>query len=193
MKIAFWSETECSGTTSNMLAVAGMFSLLYPQEKVTVRGIEEEETEQMRRRAGRETAVSEICFLDCGSGTSERTYRMLAEASLIVVNLKQDRRDMERFFLEYDHWKMEPLFLLSNYYGHSQYCRTYLERIYRIMPDCICVISHNGEFAQAYRHDTLKKFIAQEYQKAGCMRNELWLAEVEQVAKLLRKHMEQNT
>lgn len=193
MRIAFWSETECSGTTFNMLAVAGMFSLLYPQEKVIVQSIEEEETKRKCRRAGQEAAASEICFMDCGSGMSERKYRMLAEASLVVVNLKQDREDMERLFLENNHWKVEPLFLLGNYYGHSQYCRTYLERTYRIMSDCICVISHNGEFAQAYRHGTLKKFIAREYQKAGCMRNELWLAEVEQVAKLLRRHMEQNT
>lgn len=191
MKIAFWSEDRQSGTTSNMLASAAMMSILCPKIAISMQSLGTSGKPLKDKPAIFEAA--DIYFLDCGNGLDVGRRRVLQQMDMVVVNLKQEKEALDRFFLEDMHVMPNFLLLLGNYYGSSVYNRDYLARVYRIAPEKVGAVYGNSEFSRAYELGRLEPFVKREHIRAQSVRNELLLKELEQFSKqLIKKYEEQN-
>ncbi|MGN0348412.1 MAG: hypothetical protein ACI4DR_02655 [Roseburia sp.] len=177
MKIAFWSVDSRCGTTCNMLAVAAIFSLLYPKTRVVVKNGREAKEKEVRKQED-----ADFFFLDCGAGSYEKKCRILREMDLVIVNLKQEEEHLNRFFLENKHLLSNFYVVLGNYYRQSVYDPRYLEQVYRMCPEKCVVISNNSEFEQACSRRRIRRFIQAEYRQTKSLRNERLLSELTQLA-----------
>lgn len=190
MKIAFWSEDEQSGTTSNMLASAAMISILYPHAEISVQSLS-----VLKNTAGAPKKVQEdsadFCFVDCGAGMDEKKCQILQQMDVVVVNLKQEKESLDRFFMADIHKVPKFLILLGNFHGYDPYNRAYLERVYRIAPESLGVISNNSEFFHAHEIGKVRRFIKAEHGDTTNMRNEQLLEELEQFSKQIIKKLEE--
>lgn len=188
MKIAFWSETEQSGTTSNMLICAAMVAILCPEAEIAVRSLAESAGRPRVKSPKAEQA--DFCFLDCGAGFSNRKCRILRQMDLVVVNIRQENGNLEQFFLRDRHMLTNFFILAGNYYESAQINKAYVERMYRVASEDIGVISNNSELYGAFLLGKTRHFIKSEYGNAKNMRNEKLLVELELVAKQLLKKLE---
>lgn len=136
--------------------------------------------------ADRENGVPEkLCFLDCGSGLDARTRRILKQSEIVVVNLRQEEKELHRFFLEEARFLPGSRILLGNYCGESRFDRTYLERVYRVEPERILVLSENTEFDYARACGRMAGFVSRENRKPGSLRNQMFLEELKAISQSL--------
>lgn len=198
MKIAFWSEAGHSGTTSNMLAVAAMISAISPESRVFLQSLEKsgKTAEKGERRIGHaergrvcacrteeeESAGNRYIFLDCGTGMDPCKRHILLEADMIVVNVRQCREELNSLFLEHRSMLAQSMVLVGNYCEQSEISRRYLERMYRIEPERLGIVSYNSEFYQACLRGRVRHFVKSRQDCPGCMRNSLLIKELEQFA-----------
>lgn len=205
MKIAFWSEAGHSGTTSNMLAVSTMVSAISPGSRVTLRslgkperaegkkereithtvGHTSNERQSAERMSKEEKAQSGYVFLDCGSGLDACKRHILSQADMIVVNVRQREEELNRLFLEHRCLLAKSMVLVGNYCEQSEISRRYLEHMYRIEPEHLGVVSYNSEFYQACLRGRVRHFVKSRQDHPGCMRNSLFIRELEQFAQRL--------
>lgn len=201
MKIAFWSEARHSGTTSNMLAVSAMVSAISPGSRVSLRslGKPEKKEREITHAVGHipnekqsaecaskeERARSRYVFLDCGAGLDACKRHILSQADMIVVNVRQREEELNRLFLERRSLLARSMILVGNYCEQSEISRGYLEHMYRIEPEHLGVVSYNSEFYQACLHGRVRHFVKSRQECPGCMRNSLFIRELEQFARRL--------
>lgn len=210
MDIAFWSEERFCGTTVHAFAAAEMLAFMYPNlfielclpdrkmrrlpaGKVPVRDMRHTHTHCDSRRNQNEMGGLEeqkIRLIDCGSGMEGNTDHVLQRADLIVVNLKQDKESINRFF-QTNYGRFSRMFvLLGSYSEYRKPDKEYMKRICRVEPGMLGVLPHSIEFAQAYDNHRIRDFIRKESQNPGCVRNEQFIGELRQISYLLLKCME---
>lgn len=109
-------------------------------------------------------------LIDCGSREDEWTTEVIKDADLVVVNLRQSAKMLERFFLKYGGVAKRSLFLIGSYCRDSVYNRRNMERLYRVSEEQIGVIPYNQEFCQACSRGKLDRFMQLGYagRKPGC-------------------------
>lgn len=180
MNIVFWGEEHGCGTTAHMLAVAGMLSVLCPRADIGIGALP----------GGRRAAFH---FYDGGAGLTERRLRMLRAADLVVVNLRPDKACVEHFFGEHRHIAKNKMILLGNYDEDARINCAYLEHFYRAEPEQIGGIPYNNGFYQALLHQRTDAFIRRECDCPGSLRNEQFLNEVRQIAKVILAEKENET
>lgn len=191
MKIAFWSEEGQSGTTSNMLACAEMFSILYPAAEICAQNLGlSKKIAKAERGKQKPSKEADFYFLDCGIGLGRGKSRILRQMDLVVVNVKQEEAGLNRFFLEDRHRIPNFLVLMGNYYACDAFDRAYLEREYRVESERLGVISNNPEFYEAHRRGKVRHFIKAEYAKTGSLRNEQLLKELERFSRKMAAELE---
>lgn len=158
MNIVFWGEDGQSGTTAHMHAVAGMLAARYQHMKPNRISLHmEHQTFQV---------------LDCGTGLNLKKKRMLWHADLVVVNLKQEKACIERFFCEHFHVAKNVMYLLDGSDSEIGIDRDYLERVYRIEPDQAAVIPFNNDYYQAFSMGKSASFIERENRMPRNLQNE---------------------
>lgn len=175
MNIVFWGEEPHSGTTAHMLAAAGMLSAICPQAEIVI---------------GRSPHGSRevFHFYDCGTGRSRRIQHMLWHADMVFVNLRQERTCIERFFQEDFHIAKDMSFLLAGFDRAVGADRVFLERVYRVEPEKIGVISYNNGFYRAMQQGRSSSFIEREYRMPENADNEQFIRELWGIAgTILRK------
>lgn len=161
MNIVFWGETRQCGTTANLIATVGVMSAICPQ-KTTCIGKEANTTE----------GKPEFHFYDGGTGLTERKRRMLWNADLVVVNLREDTACLERYVCADWHLARRTLVLLGSYCGDAEANRAYLERVYRIPREQVIVIPYNNEFHHAMLNKSGRTFVERESLAPANQKNE---------------------
>lgn len=172
MLIAFWGESHRCNTTTHMHAVADVLSVMCPDAQImagTSRGTE-----------------AEYCFLDCGTGLSAKKRHVLFHADLVVVNLRKEHACIRRFFEECPYMARvcmakETLFLLGGYEGETGIDSGYLERVYRVESERICVLPYSNEYHLALARGKNRAFIEREYRE-GTVWNEQFMNELQRIA-----------
>lgn len=149
MNIAFWGEEHQCGTTAHMLAVMGMLSVLYPQARIRAEG-------------PRQSGSLAFRFYDCGTGLTGRRRQILREADLAVINLRQERACIDRFFSEHFHISGKLFFLLEANAHTVGADEKYLEWAYRVAPEQIGVIPFNNDFYCALSRKRGRAFVKRE-------------------------------
>lgn len=208
MKIAFWGESGQSNAGIHMRAVVSVFSALYPEIETAMYTMDTRKQSLCRKKPtgkspvsgalsepgadaacgvpGKKTTVSEkLCFIDCGSGHDSKKYRILRQAEIVVVNLRQEEKELSHFFLEEAHLLPKSRILLGNYCSQSRFNKQYLEQIYRAKPGQIMVLSGNTEFDYAYACGRAASFLRKESRMPGSLRNQLFLAELKKISEAL--------
>lgn len=175
MNIAFWGEEHQSGTTAHMLAVMGMLSVLYPRSPVRAEGPAQEGDLAFR-------------FYDCGTGLTGRRRRIMHTADLVVVNLKQEKACIERFFSEHYHISRALFFLLEADAHAVGADERYLERTYRIEPEQIGMIPYNNGFYCALRQKRGMAFVRREGVMPGNAANEQFIQALRAVTGRMVRH-----
>lgn len=205
MKIVFWGETKQCGTTSNMLAVAGMLAVLRPEARIEVctPGISQR---AIRLHAGKKKNTEKIFrdtekkvyngnrdmhfyFLDCRSGRDRWCREVLRKADLVVVNLAQQEDCLRKFFLYDIHIAPNILILMGKYYELSRYGREYLEHFYRIDPEKFGVIPCNAQFEMAADRGKVRHFVQTECKLPESERNGRLLQELTRFVELLLQNV----
>ena len=149
MNIAFWGEEHQCGTTAHMLAVMGMLSLFYPQARIRAEGPGQPGDLAFR-------------FYDCGTGLTGRRRQILRGSDLAVINLRQEKACIERFFSEHFHISGKLFFLLEANAHTVGADERYLERMYRVAPEQIGVIPFNNDFYCALSRKRGMAFVKRE-------------------------------
>lgn len=205
MKVAFWGESAQSNAGINMRAIASVFPMLYPEVEV---GLYTADTQRRgtagkgplgKRRVSAERPGSytichstategkmreKLCFVDCGSGMDCKKRRILKQAELVVVNLRQDEREIHHFFLEEARFLPQSLILISNYCSQSRLDRQYLERVYRAERGQIMILSENTEFDYASARGRAMNFVWRN-RMPGSLRNQRFLDELKTISRFL--------
>lgn len=217
MNIVFWGEEQNSGTTAHTIAVAGMLAVLCPETEIVWKHVSQAAGSVHRRKDPMQKtgdavvgsrspqkvgdahmrkypsqeAVTAIHIYDCGTGLDRRKRHMLWHADLVVVNLRQERGCMERFFEECFHFAKDMVFLLDARDCEVGINRTYLERIYRIEPEEIGVLPYNNGFYQALLQGNGAGFVRKENQLPGNVENEQFVRELRRITLLILRKAEE--
>lgn len=178
MNIAFWGEERESGTTTHMHAVAEVMSVLCPKEELTYGGM-------------LHGADQGIHFFDCGSGLNDRKRRVLWHADLVVVNLRRERRCVERFFMQDFHVSRNLTYLLGGCERGDGADRRYLERVFRVEPEHIGEVPFCNGFYHALQRNLGADFLQREMWSPGSCESEQLVREFARVARMIQRQTEE--
>lgn len=180
MNIAFWGEEHRCGTTAHMLAVMGMLSVLYPKA-------------QIRAEGPGQTGDLAFRFYDCGTGLTGRRRRTLFGSDLTVVNLKQEKTCIERFFSEHFHISGRLFFLLDADAHTVGADECYLERVYRVEPEQMGSIPFNNGFYCALQRKRGIAYVRREGISPSNVANEQFIQALRAIAeRMIRRASESN-
>lgn len=187
MRIAFWGEVHRCNTTTHMQAIADMLSVMCPNAQIVIGTMQEIVTGVLQEGVTGvlQKAEAEYCIFDCGTGLTVRKRHMLFGADLVVVNLRQEHGCIRRFFEENPYMARlcmarETLFILGGYECEAGIESAYLERVYRVESERICVIPYNNEYHLALAQGKNRAFIEREYRE-GTIRNEQFMNELQRI------------
>lgn len=193
MKIVFLGGKRNSGTTSNLSAVAGMLSVLCPGLAFVIYT-----RKGTRKRVRKETPQTEraeaenrICLIDFGSYAAIGKSRLIDEADLVIINMRQNDPMFPDFYFYEKQMGARVFLLMGAYSGQTKSQRSLLENYYRVAPERIGMIPYNSEFAYAATNGSARKFVQNRYRNPGSVDNERFLTELKNFSMLLLKSMEE--
>lgn len=102
--------------------------------------------------------LSDLTFIDCGSGRDEWSEFLLDQADAVVVNFSQERQALDAYFQNTHVFRGKVVYLINCYSQESIYNAANLYRIYRPQEE-IAVIPHNPFFRHAGDKGKLERFI----------------------------------
>ena len=107
-------------------------------------------------------ACYEFVFIDASAGMNEFVEMIWDEADLIIINLCQNKRVLEDFFLRYHVNLDKMLFLLGNYDSSSEWnLKNILKRVKGLKKEITFTIPYNTQFRDATSCAQLTEFFLQ--------------------------------
>ncbi|NLK29348.1 MAG: hypothetical protein GX306_13600 [Clostridiales bacterium] len=106
---------------------------------------------------------AEISFIDTACCNSLSSKTILEEADLIVINLCQDPKVLEDFFLNYNSLLSKAIILVSKYSSRSIFSIRKIAKMYRLSPEELLPIPYNESFWSAYNCGSLVEFMISNY------------------------------
>lgn len=85
----------------------------------------------------------DVVFIDCGSRRDDYARKVVREADVCVLNMRQGAEAIGAFYRNPPDVKGEVFFLLGKYFENTLYNRTNLQRIYRIEEGRLGAIPYN--------------------------------------------------
>lgn len=111
---------------------------------------------QVIRRA---EMLSDITFIDCGSGEDELSAYILSKADAVVVCISQEKQNLDAYFRKRHAFRGKVIYLVNLYQAESIYNKKNLNRLYRIGEDELAVIPRNPVFRHASEKGKAERFI----------------------------------
>lgn len=102
--------------------------------------------------------MSDLTFIDCGSGPDELSEYLLSLADAVVVNFSQERQAMDTYFQNRHTFCSNVVYLVNQYCQESVYNIQNINRLYRLQGN-LAVIPHNPFFRYASDKGKLETFI----------------------------------
>lgn len=103
--------------------------------------------------------LSDLTFIDCGSGEDELSEHLLSQADAVVVNLSQERQNLDAYFQKRHAFGGRVVYLVNQYQQESIYNRKNLNRLYRLQEGELGVIPLNPLFRHAVDKGKAERFI----------------------------------
>lgn len=131
--------------------------------------------------------ISDVTFVDCGSGRNELADLLLAKADVVVVCLRQERSSLECYFEKRHVFPGKVIYLVNQYQQESMYNRAYLMRRYRIEEDELGVIVHNSIFRHASDKGRTERFVRRHIRGTSLENQYSFMQELMQTTRLILK------
>lgn len=130
-------------------------------------------------------ACYEFVFIDASAGMNDFVEMIWDEADVIIINLCQNKRVLEDFFLRYEVNFDKMLFLLGNYDAHSEWnVKNILKRIKGMKKELTYTIPYNTQFRDAASCAQLTEFFLQ---NIGCEKDDENYELINELTKLTHK------
>lgn len=263
MKIVFWSNYPKSDVTSNMTAVAIMFSILFPARVMMMTNHCNHETlgrtllgscydDVLREEAGYGSAArrrpvikriddipnryglpkdaetlaedglyyftqgklfnnevyelrileelsiflelldksDDYVFIDAKSQDSISTIRLLEDADIVVVNLRQDERLMRDFFMKYTTIVGKSFFFISEYRKRNGYLLSDFIKDFSVHPNRVAVIPYNPEFSPVVDDGRITEYVLKNQNCTKSSKEYYYIWHLRKAAELLKAIMD---
>lgn len=135
---------------------------------------------------------ADICFINTASQQNLSTKTILEEADLIVVNLCQQQKILEDFFLNYSSLLPKAIIILSNYDLNTKLNVKKIASMYDVPMDSIAVIPRNEAYQGAYANGDVVEFISGNYSCQRDNKNYIFLQAVKKSAYMIIKKAVEN-
>jgi cellulose biosynthesis protein BcsQ len=146
---------------------------------------EKEIKDNFKEILGLAEACYELVFIDASAGMNDFIEMVWEEADLIIVNLSQNKRVLEDFFMRYDVNYEKMLFLIGNYDANSEWnVKNILKRIKDMKKDLTFTIPYNTQFRDAASCAQLTEFFLQ---NLGCEKDDDNYEFIKELTKLTHK------
>lgn len=157
------------------------------------RGSCEERVFQMLERVGPGfldclEEAADFVFLDCGKGEYPFMEEIKKKAGVLVVNLAQNQRILNQFFLKRLKHPEKRLYLTGHYEDLYPCNRDFILRHYRMIPENLMEISYHAGFREEIEHGRCLKFFLKNIPVPAYEKNRCFFREVQYATdRILRK------
>ncbi len=131
--------------------------------------------------------LSDLTFVDCGSGEDELSAYILAKADVVVVGLSQERQNLDAYFQQRHAFRGRVVYLVNQYQQESIYNKNNLNRLYRIQEDKLGVIPHNPVFRHASDKGRADRFVRRHIRCITADYQAYFMQELMQTTRLILK------
>ncbi len=133
--------------------------------------------------------LSDLTFIDCGSGKNELTDALLAMSDIVVVSLPQNRSSLESYFVKKYIFSEKVVYLMNCYQQDSACSRKDLTRLYRVREEDLGVILYNPIFRHASDKGRTERFVRRHIRGASVENQYEFMQELMQTTRLILKHI----
>lgn len=134
--------------------------------------------------------VADFVFVDTESNQNLSSNLILNEADLIVVNLTQDPKELEYFFMNYESLLDKAVFLIGNYCPDFSWNVTRICHEYHISYSKIGVIPMNLELNMALSQGRLLTFLNLNYYKPAGKENGYFIRYAKRAEAMVLRNVE---
>lgn len=143
--------------------------------------------EEINRFFGYLNESEDYIFIDAKSQDSISTVRLLEEADIVVVNLKQDERMMKDFFKKYGSITGKAFFFISEYKQKNTYSKNKFINEFSIHPNRVAVIPYNPEFVPLVDDGRITEYVMRNYNCRKNTKEYYYIGHLKIAARLLKK------
>lgn len=134
--------------------------------------------------------LEDYVFIDAKSQDSISTLRLLDEADIIVVNLRQDEKLMRDFFANYSSIVGKAFFFISEYKKKNKYKLSCFLNDFSIHPNRVAVIPYNPEFSPVVDDGRIAEYVMKNHNCNMNSKEYYYIWHVKKAAELLKGVLE---
>jgi len=128
----------------------------------------------------------DMVFINLANRTDGEARRLMHNADLTIVNLRQEQRAFDRYYASYANMPSENfLLMMGNYYYDKGYDKEYMQMKYRIPEWQLAVIPNNAEYEMACAGKCVDKYIRKSGKAWRTVRKNQFLRDIEKAAEQL--------
>lgn len=135
---------------------------------------------------------ADLFLIDVENTNNISTQHILDQADLVVVNLPQNPKYLEDFFLNYSSILSKTFFVISKYSNHSIYNGKKLSQMFGIPKEQFAAIPYNELFYEAFQNGSLVEFITANYHCDNTNPNFYFIQMLKKATYLIVKNAKQN-
>ena len=103
--------------------------------------------------------ITDLTFVDCGSGRDEMSDFLLSQADVVVVSISQERQNLDAYFQNRHIFRGNVIYLVNQYHQESIYNKKNLNRLFRLREEELAVIPNNPVFRHVSGKGKIERFI----------------------------------
>ena len=128
----------------------------------------------------------DMVFINLANRTDVEARRIMHNADLTVVNLRQEQRAFDKYYASYANLPSENvLYMMGNYYYDRGYDKEYMQMRYRIPEWQLAVIPNNPEYEMACAGKRVERYIRKTGKLWNTVRKSQFLRDVKRAAELI--------
>lgn len=131
--------------------------------------------------------MSDLIFIDCGSGEDQLSEYLLSQAEVVVVTISQERANLDAYFQGRHAFQGKVIYLVNQYHQESVYNRKNLNRMYRLCEEELAVILHDPLFRYISERGKIERFVRRHMHGIVFDRQFYFMQELIQTAMLVLK------
>ncbi len=120
--------------------------------------------EEMRQTIDLAEQMSDLTFVDCGSGRDDLSEFLLSMADVAVIGISQERQNLDAYFQNRHVYRGNVVYLVNQYQQESIYNKKNLNRLFRLGEEELTVIPGNPVFRHVSDRGKTERFIRRHMQ-----------------------------
>lgn len=129
-------------------------------------------------------------FIDAKSQDSISTVRLLEEADVVVVNLRQDEILMRDFFMKYASIVGKSFYFISEYRRRTGYPLNSFLKDFSVHPNRVAVIPYNPEFSPVVDDGRITEYVMKHHDCDKSSKEYYYIWHLKKAAELLKDIMD---